>query len=130
MILLYDKMSTIQVSENLNQRELACKCEDILCRYTFLEETIPGRFEAIRQAWRSPLIITSGFRCINHNGSVGGKVNSRHIIGHAIDIFMPAWTNPLLDRGEELLKICGTHFDYVEWNKEKGYIHCHIEPRR
>lgn len=36
-----------------------------------------------------PFVITSGFRSVEHNKSVGGKPNSAHLYGYAADIAVP-----------------------------------------
>ena len=42
--------------------------------------------EKIRSKWKSPLIITSGYRCKELNKLVGGSPNSQHVKGQAADI--------------------------------------------
>ena len=42
-------------------------------------------FEPIRQLL-GPLHVTSGFRCPRLNAAVGGRLNSRHLLGLAIDV--------------------------------------------
>lgn len=41
--------------------------------------------QPIRDAWKSPLIVTSGFRCEKLNNAVGGAKNSQHKFGEAVD---------------------------------------------
>ena len=43
--------------------------------------------DKIREAWGSPIGITSGFRPPVINANVGGVRNSRHIVGDALDIY-------------------------------------------
>ena len=47
-------------------------CEDIL--------------QPIRDAWKQPIIVTSGYRCPELNRKVKGAANSDHIFGAAADI--------------------------------------------
>ena len=47
-------------------------CEDIL--------------QPIRDAWKQPIIVTSGYRCPELNRKVKGAANSDHIFGCAADI--------------------------------------------
>ncbi len=42
--------------------------------------------EVVRLCWGSPLRISSGYRTPEHNTAVGGLVNSRHLVGKAVDI--------------------------------------------
>lgn len=41
--------------------------------------------EPIRLIFNKPVIINSGFRCIEVNKLVGGKSNSQHLLGEAVD---------------------------------------------
>ena len=41
--------------------------------------------QPIRDAWKAPLIVTSGFRCEALNKAVGGAKNSQHKFGEAAD---------------------------------------------
>ena len=41
--------------------------------------------QPIRDAWKAPLIVTSGFRCEKLNNAVGGAKNSQHKFGEAAD---------------------------------------------
>lgn len=42
--------------------------------------------QPIRDAWRSPIIVNSGFRSEEVNKAVGGVKNSQHRLGEAADI--------------------------------------------
>jgi uncharacterized protein YcbK (DUF882 family) len=39
-----------------------------------------------RQMLGLPMTINSGYRCANHNGTVGGSSTSSHLLGLAVDI--------------------------------------------
>lgn len=39
----------------------------------------------LRDAWGSPIIITSGYRCVELNKKIGGSVTSAHLLGWAVD---------------------------------------------
>lgn len=47
---------------------------------------IADRLEVIRRAACMPLTITSGYRCQEHNDTVGGAKHSYHTVGLAVDI--------------------------------------------
>lgn len=40
----------------------------------------------IRDAWGSPLIVTSGYRCWELNKIIGGVKTSSHLFGYAVDL--------------------------------------------
>lgn len=42
--------------------------------------------QPIRDAWRAPIVVTSGFRSEQVNKAVGGVSNSQHRLGEAADI--------------------------------------------
>lgn len=42
--------------------------------------------DPLRQAWGSPIIVTSGYRCKALNKAVNGAINSQHCKGQAADI--------------------------------------------
>lgn len=42
--------------------------------------------QPIRDAWAQPVVVSSGYRCVKLNNSVGGVKNSQHILGQAADI--------------------------------------------
>jgi uncharacterized protein YcbK (DUF882 family) len=44
------------------------------------------KLEKLRDAWGSPLILTSGFRCDKHNRKVNGAEASLHLMGQAADV--------------------------------------------
>ena len=40
----------------------------------------------LREAWGSPIIVSSGYRCPELNKAIGGVVNSAHQYGFAVDL--------------------------------------------
>jgi len=42
--------------------------------------------QPIRDLWKSPVFVSSGYRCLKLNTAVGGAVNSQHLTGEAADI--------------------------------------------
>lgn len=42
--------------------------------------------QPLRELLNTPLIITSGFRCLKLNEAVGGVSNSKHTLGMAVDL--------------------------------------------
>lgn len=42
--------------------------------------------QPLRDAWKQPIVVSSGFRCPALNKAVGGVVNSQHLAGAAADI--------------------------------------------
>jgi len=79
------------MSEHLKEKEIVCHC----CGKGFLTPETYNLFEAIRKACGEvlgedcPIIVSSGFRCPEHNKAVGGKEHSQHLLGKALDLIQP-----------------------------------------
>lgn len=74
------------VSFNFRRNEFACKCG---CGFDTVDVDLVRTLERVRQEFGGqPVIITSGCRCPSHNASVGGSVNSKHLIGQAADFYI------------------------------------------
>lgn len=42
--------------------------------------------EPLRELYQKPILVNSGYRCEKLNKAVGGKSNSQHLTGNAVDI--------------------------------------------
>lgn len=51
-----------------------------------MEHQFMERLDVCRDLCQFPLIITSGYRTVEHNRAVGGSRNSSHLLGWAADI--------------------------------------------
>jgi len=49
-------------------------------------------FRLIREKWGKPIVITSGYRCLEHNKAIGGEGCSVHVFGLALDVAVKAGT--------------------------------------
>jgi hypothetical protein len=63
---------------------------------------IAALLESVRSIVRQPVIVTSGFRCMQLNNAIGSKRTSQHILGCAADFRVPGMTPDQVCR--ELLK--------------------------
>lgn len=70
-----------------SNEELKCPC----CGKVEMDEHFMTQLVSLREAYGKPLPVTSGFRCLKHNESIGGAPNSGHLFGKAVDIRV---TNP------------------------------------
>ena len=70
--------------------------------------------QPIRDAWKAPIIITSGYRCKKLNDAVGGAKTSQHSVGEAADI------RTVSDSRAENKKL----FNMILKMIEKGTIQC------
>ena len=67
---------------NFTRPEFACKCG---CGFDDISHTLVQVIQRVRDHFDSPVVVSSGCRCLPHNARVGGVKNSRHTIGHAVD---------------------------------------------
>lgn len=63
-------------------KEFECRC----CGEHLIDESVVTKINLIRIKLGVPLYINSSFRCITHNKDVGGKPNSMHLLGYAINV--------------------------------------------
>ena len=64
------------------EEELACKGTDECDMHPeFMEKLI-----AVREDYNQPMIITSGYRHLAYNVTIGGAKNSPHLYGRAVDV--------------------------------------------
>jgi hypothetical protein len=75
-----------------------------IANFKLLAENI---FEPIRNHFRCPIIISSGYRSKELNAAVGGSATSQHCSGEAIDIDMDGTSNGVTNK---------MVFDYIKDN--------------
>ena len=66
-------------------REFFC-CDACTLGYSNMNESLLDRLDHARAASNVPYILTSTIRCKRHNVNIGGRVNSAHLTGNAVDI--------------------------------------------
>ena len=62
--------------------ELKCKGTDE-CE---MDEEFMKKLEALRHEFNEPMIVSSGYRSIGYNTTIGGAANSPHLYGKAVDV--------------------------------------------
>lgn len=82
--------SSEQLSEHFNAREFRCKCGR---EHNFhIDENLVSKLEMLysklqNSKWGcSKIIVTSGYRCTDHDKAVGGSGTGQHTKGYASDI--------------------------------------------
>ena len=66
------------------QKELQCRCG---CGRDGMDRMFMNTIEMIRVRYKKPMIITSAYRCPEHNSDIShGSNNGPHTIGCAIDV--------------------------------------------
>lgn len=74
----------ITLYTNFKRTDFACKC----CGKNLIHDDLIIRLQALRSVLKTPLIVSSGYRCPKHNASaaVGGRPYSMHLKGLAVDL--------------------------------------------
>lgn len=78
--------------------------------------------DPIRERFATPMIITSGYRCEKVNKMVGGKDNSQHRKGEAVDFYFEGFSKK--EMAAAFFEIAENFdFDQLIYYKKKGFIH-------
>ena len=74
-----------QLSPAFRVREFRCRdgTDTIL-----IDEGLVVLLQCIREHFRKPVHITSGYRTAAHNAAVGGSKSSQHLLGRAADFYV------------------------------------------
>lgn len=72
------------ISEHYDRIEFKCNCGKCSCDTVDYE--LLQVLEDVREFFNSPVTVNSGHRCEKYNEAVGGKENSKHLLGQAADI--------------------------------------------
>lgn len=111
------RINEIAISEHFKLNEFQCPC----CHNVKLHPELFTRLLALRNEWGRPIIITSGYRCPEHNTAVGGEKNSLHRAGLACDI-------KAAEKEQEILKILPLKhgFSKILCYPERKYMHIDV----
>ena len=92
-------------------------------------ELVDILLDPLREAWGSPLIVTSGYRCPALNQAVGGSETSAHTAGWAADLVPddPRWSvEELVDFAVEWITTNGLPYDQLIDERSGGSCWLHI----
>ena len=91
-------------------------------------------FEPIRNNFRCPIIISSGYRSKELNSKVGGSATSQHSSGEAIDIDMDGTPNNVTNKMIFDYIYKNLEFDQLIWefgtNENPDWVHVSYESTR
>ena len=86
--ILGDEINEIRVADNFTLREFQCKGGSCCNGAVAVDPELIRRLQAMRNE-AGPIRINSGYRCPEHNRTVGGATSSQHLLGKAADIVIP-----------------------------------------
>lgn len=93
---------------------------DQMVKLTFL---CMNCLEKLREAWGSPIVVTSGYRSREVNKGVGGANNSQHMRGMAADI-RPVYSKDFPKLFLLANEVCDFDQLLYEYNKSNGKVRC------
>lgn len=94
-----------------------------------LEYLVETLLDPVREMWRKPLHVSSGYRCEELNKAVGGSATSAHLKGLAADIY----TGLGVEKNKELFEMIREHRDELHFDQcilEYGGSVIHLGTRR
>lgn len=87
-----------------------------------INSLVDNVLDPIRDKFCAPVIITSGYRCLQVNKLVGGTNNSQHMLGYAADFHIKGFTYLMMR--QVFLNIYDTmDFDQLIYYRSKNIIH-------
>ena len=98
------------------EEEFECPC----CKENKTDSKLITLLDALRDDLGEPMVITSGYRCPEHNEAVGGSENSSHLKGLAADISCATSHDRF-----KLLSVLFKYFDRI--GIAKTFIHVDID---
>lgn len=107
------------LSPHFSTRELACPH----CGEAKVTPTLVEALEKLRSQGPEPIIIHDGYRCAQHNASVGGVKDSQHELGTAADLDIPGLTlQQMYDRAKQVPEFAGGGIGVYDGN----FIHVDV----
>lgn len=116
----YSKGSNTSLSANLKVPEFACRGNGC-CSTVLIDDQLVTYIQKIRDHFKKPITITSGYRCPTHNSRVGGATGSRHSKGQAADIVVSGVAPKLVAQYAESIGIKG--IGLYETAKDGHFVH-------
>ena len=83
-----------RLQQHFRAEELSCPCGH--CERVVVHWALVELLQRIRWRIGRPIIVTSGYRCPEHNAAVGGTPSSLHMFGMAADLQCEGLTPQML----------------------------------
>lgn len=94
-----------------------------------LRQLVTKILDPLRKSYGHPLIVTSGYRCLQLNKAVGGAVNSQHMTGQAADIVPKSRDPQEIRKLFVMVQRLGLPFDQLINEHNYSWIHVSYGPR-
>lgn len=118
---IWNKGENVALSPYFTSKEFTCKCNFPACKKQRVSKTMIVRLDLLRKEAKQPLVVTSAFRCFEHQAflrSSGIKTaikQSTHELGQAADVV------PKDGNIQALLLLAEKHFDSI--GVSKSFLH-------
>lgn len=112
------------LNKNFNRSEFKCQGTHCCGHSAPVHPELIKAIQELRELAGCSLIITSGFRCNQHNIDIGGSENSFHTLGMAVDVYSKNHTPEEL----ALLAEAITAFNSGGIGIYKSWIHVDVRP--
>lgn len=92
-------------TKNFTPEEFRCDCGGRHCCGfpASMKKNTLIHIQAIRDHWGRPITVTQGLRCKGRNRELNGSiVNSRHLVGKAVDFYQNGVTDTLANRKKSI----------------------------
>lgn len=94
-----------------------------------LNKLIDNILDPLREIYKQPIIVNSGYRCSKLNKAVGGAATSQHLIGQAADIRTVSNTKESNKQLFELIRKSKLPFDQLINEYDFNWVHVSYGPR-
>lgn len=116
----YKKGAYTKLSDDFNVSEFACHGSGC-CSKVQIDEQLVKYVQKIRDHFKVPVTVNSGYRCPTHNKRVGGATNSYHAYGMAADISVKGVAPAEVAKYAESIGIKG--IGLYETDKDGYFVH-------
>lgn len=117
-------MGTPVLIKEFKEHEFACKCGECGMGYEQMQQTTLYKLFTARKRSSVKFVIRSAVRCPKWNMLKGGKNNSAHLRGYAVDIAF----NNMEDCFIILKSLIDANFERIGINFKLGFIHVDDDP--
>jgi uncharacterized protein YcbK (DUF882 family) len=112
--------------------EFECQCKNKRCvgkePQMRMNPLLLQALNRVREEFKKPIIVTSGFRCPDHNKAIGGAIKSQHLQGTAADIRPASGKKEDL---EELYQLCKKELGFTGLGdgRPKNFVHVDVRQK-